>query len=327
MLRTIHFIAGLPRSGSTLLCNLLAQNPRFHTTSTSGIITVVRMVHDRWRDIFGNDTHPAARADRARVMGAVLHCYHDEPLEPKPVIFDKSRGWLGQLDMAEMALGRKVKVLVCVRDVRDVLASFEKLWRKNAATWAQGQELGYYSKWQTIAGRCEVLMRADQVVGSAYRRIKRALVDGYRDRMHFVEFEKITANPREVMRGVYAFLGEEWFEHDFDNVEQVTTEDDFMHGIPGLHTIRQKIEPVPSQWEKYLGEAGERYKRFNNLWRGLVDGTQAPAYLPGERKAAQGGVTGFGGDRVNEVGAEDGDELDEADALEAGAAAEGDDER
>jgi len=33
--KTVHFVSGLPRSCSTLLCNLLAQNPRVHATPTS----------------------------------------------------------------------------------------------------------------------------------------------------------------------------------------------------------------------------------------------------------------------------------------------------
>ena len=32
--KTIHFIAGMPRAGSTILGNILAQNPRFHVTPT-----------------------------------------------------------------------------------------------------------------------------------------------------------------------------------------------------------------------------------------------------------------------------------------------------
>jgi len=33
----IHFIAGLPRSGSTLLAGILRQNPRFHAAMTSPV--------------------------------------------------------------------------------------------------------------------------------------------------------------------------------------------------------------------------------------------------------------------------------------------------
>src|SRR3954469_64456 len=36
--KSIHFIGGMPRAGSTILGNILAQNPRFHVTPTSGVI-------------------------------------------------------------------------------------------------------------------------------------------------------------------------------------------------------------------------------------------------------------------------------------------------
>jgi hypothetical protein len=158
-----------------------------------------------------------------------------------------------------------------------VLASFEKLWRKNAATWAQPQEQQNYVEYQTVEGRCSVLMRPEQVVGGAYQRIKMALMRGMRDRMWFVEFEKLTSSPRETTKGIYDFLGEPWFGHDFGDVEQVTTEDDFMHGIPGLHIIRSKIEPMEPQWPKILGSVAAKYAPYNNLWRGLTADLAAPA--------------------------------------------------
>jgi sulfotransferase len=41
MARTIHFISGLPRAGSTLLCALLRQNPRFAASMTSPVVSLV----------------------------------------------------------------------------------------------------------------------------------------------------------------------------------------------------------------------------------------------------------------------------------------------
>jgi sulfotransferase len=217
-------------------------------------------------------------------MHAALESYHDAPASKHAVVFDKSRGWLGQLELAEAALGRKAKVLLCVRDLRDVLASFEKLWRRNAAFWGQDHEQHHYAEWQTVAGRCEIMMRPNMVVGGAYRIIRRALATGFRDRLFFVEFEQFTANPALVMRAVYDFLGEPHFAHDFENVEQVTTEDDFTHGIPGLHNIRSKITPVEPQWPVYLGDAAARYEAFNRLWQMLDGGPQAPALPDDELK-------------------------------------------
>ena len=278
MKRTIHFVSGLPRSGSTLLCNLLAQNPRFHATSTSGILDVMLLVRRHWRMIPELHT-PSMQEVKIRVVRQILDHYHDEPDNKKPVIFDKSRGWLGHLDMAEAVLGRKVKVLVCVRDVRDCVASFERLWRRHTSTRQYSQEAGNFLKWQTLEGRCAVWMGPNQVVGSAYNNVRESLRKGYKDRMHFVEFEKLSANPKETMQQVYEFLDEKYFNHDFDHVEQVTHEDDEQHGIPELHIIRPKIEPVESHWKKVLGSVGDRFAALNDLWLKL-DGNLPVAGAP-----------------------------------------------
>ena len=265
MNKTYHFISGLPRSGSTLLCNVLMQNPRFWASATSGILDVMFGVRNQWDKLIEFRAMDPAESDAAklRVLRGILDAYYADV--DRPVIFDKSRGWLAYLEMAEAVLEREVRVLVPVRDLRDVLASFELLWRKTSATRQMAQEPANYFQFQTVEGRCEVWCRADQPVGLAYNRVKDALARGFRDRMHFVEFEKLTRNPKRTMRRVYEFLGEEYFDHDFDHVEQVTFENDEVHGIPNLHAIRSKITPVPPRWPGVLGDIAEKYIRWE-LW-------------------------------------------------------------
>jgi sulfotransferase len=169
--------------------------------------------------------------------------------------------------MAEHVLDRKIKILVPVRDIVDILASFEKLFRSQAHEWQFPQEKSNHAEWQTVEGRAGIWMRNDQPVGSAYNRIRDAISRGYGSRLCFIEFEGLTRNPKETMDIVYEFLGEEPFAHDFNNVEQVTHENDDMHGIPGLHTIRPKVEPVQVDAESLIGDVA--YKRFYDaqFWR------------------------------------------------------------
>lgn len=257
---TIHFVSGLPRSGSTLLCNILAQNPRFHATATSGILDVMFAVRNQWDTLLefkaAVDKEANDRA-RLRVLRAILDAYYADV--DRPIVFDKSRSWLAHLELAEIVLGRKAKVLVPVRDVRDVLASFEKLWRRTSATRQIAQEGKFYFDFQTVEGRCKVWTRGDQPVGLAYNRIKDALHRGFADRMHFVRFEQLTQEPDKTLRAIYKFLGEPPFAHDFDSVEQVTHEDDRVHGFPGLHEIRPQVSPTPPQWPEILGATASRY--------------------------------------------------------------------
>jgi sulfotransferase len=253
--KTIHVIAGLPRSGSTLLANVLAQNPRFETTATSAILGIIMNIREQWDPLFAATPNEQAKVD---VMRGVLFSYYRR--SPRPVAFDKCRGWLAVLETLELLLERNARVLVPIRDMRDILASFEKLWRKNTATTQIPQEKAYPLQFQTLEGRCDVWLQKAEPVGLAYSRIEDALVRGFRDRMHFVRFEELTARPRETMRAIYQFLGEEWFEHDFDHVEQVTWEDDAVHGFKGLHDIRPKVEPMKPQYPEVLGKLADKYK-------------------------------------------------------------------
>ena len=201
-----------------------------------------------------------------RVLQSILPAYYADI--KKPIIFDKSRSWLSLLELAGTALPHEIKVLVPVRDITDVLSSFEKLWRKRSASGQMGQEHKYYFQFQTIEGRLETWMRNDEPVGLAYNRLRDAVIRGHRAKLHFVEFKQLTEHPNEAMKEIYDFLEEPQFTHDFQQVLQQTTENDFVHGVPDLHTIRQKVAPVPVDWPMILGKAGEPYQNLE-FWRKL----------------------------------------------------------
>jgi sulfotransferase len=265
--KQLVLLGGLPRAGSTLLCNILAQNPAIHATATSGCMDVmcgIRVGWDRHVEHKTNPDRPANDRAKLRVLRSVMDAYHEET--GKPIVVDKCRGWLGNIEMAESVLGRRAKVIVPVRDVCDVLSSFEKLHRRQSATGQTRGEAENYFQFQSVEGRCEFWMRPDQPVGMAVNRIHDALIRGFADRIHFVRFEQLTTRPRETLASVYGFLELPPFGHDFDHVDQVTREDDSVHGFEGLHTIRSKVEPVPSDWRQVLGPAGERYAGIKNLW-------------------------------------------------------------
>ena len=255
--KTIHFLAGLPRSGSTLLANILAQNPKIHVTPTSGICDMLVQVRNGWDR---NDAFQAMdRAESERVKGdvlrAMLQAYFGRV--ERPICIDKNRYWAEFLEMgAELIGGRdRVKVLVTVRDLRDVVASFEKLYRKTSALGQVSQEASMALKFKTALGRAEVFVDDAQPVGRAYNAIRDAVTRGWYDRMHFIDFEDLTRRPQETMQGIYRFLDVAPYRHEFDNVEQVTFEDDFVYGFKDLHVIRAKVEPQPPAWPKVYDDA------------------------------------------------------------------------
>jgi hypothetical protein len=60
------------------------------------------------------------------------------------------------------------------------------------------------------------------------------------------------------MQQIYQFLGEPWYEHDFDNVEDSYDEFDEQAKIVGLHTVRRKVE-YQARRSILPGELWDRY--------------------------------------------------------------------
>jgi len=70
--KNIHFISGLPRSGSTLLANILAQNPAFHSTATNGIADVMFSVRNQWDNLIEFKASPNPEAKKRVLAGRYL---------------------------------------------------------------------------------------------------------------------------------------------------------------------------------------------------------------------------------------------------------------
>lgn len=265
-MRKHYFISGLPRSGSTLLCNILAQNQRFYVSpATSGCHDVLFNIRNQWDRLIEHQAEGVNYAQLNRVLSAAMDAYHNTD---KEVVIDKGRGWLSLIEMVEFIKGEPPKIIVPVRDLAEILASFEVLWRKSTGMTQWAFEQADYFKAQTVEGRCDIWAGQGQPVGLAYNRVKDAIARGKTGCMLFVEFEDLTRAPERTMERIYEFLGEPGFKHNFDKVEQVTSEDDVnVHRIPGLHSIRSKVEPVARKAEEVLGQ-NLAYRFYNlELWR------------------------------------------------------------
>ncbi len=268
MNKKFYFVAGLPRSGSSLLCALMSQNPNLYVSGTSGILEMLLGVRNFWPKITEFQALDPKLSITRRVgtlRGMIEGYYADVEQE---AIVDKSRQWLAHMEMAEAVFGVKPKVIVTVRDVRDVLASFERKWREAKTDTQVSQEEHNQIEYQSVEGRCAVLTAKNQVVGSSVVAIRDAVARGWKDQMHFVEYDQLCENPIGVLAGVYKFLGLEGFKHDPENVKNSVVERDEVYGWKDLHAIRAVVQPQGPQWPKYIpGSVASQYEKDAKFWR------------------------------------------------------------
>ena len=242
----MHVLAGLPRSGSTLLCNILNQNPQVHASSTSILPGLVENMITLWSqspDIKGDlGRDRKATEDRlaATLRGMVAGYYGHVD---KEIIIDKSRGW-NIMHLPLMYLDSKIVVLV--RDIREVLASIEKQHLKNPILDQAGGLDG------TLMNRCNNLLSPKGIVGMCLLGIQDMLqrnVD-----VLFVRYEDLVAEPEEWMERIYCYLLADAYKHDFDNVVNTSTDPDNLYLYKFPHEGSGKVKRSQRQWNKFLSE-------------------------------------------------------------------------
>jgi sulfotransferase len=237
---TIHFISGLPRSGSTLLAALLRQNPRFQAGMSgplAGLFGALlgEMSARNEFSVFIDD------AKRERILrGLFDDFYFDSTAE---VIFDTNRFWCGWMP-AVSRLFPQAKVIACVRDLPWVVDSIERLIQRNVFS---PSSIFNYSAGGTVYTRAKSVVAPEGMVGGPYDALKQACYGAQRDRLMLMQYETLTADPAKTMDAIYGFLGEPVFEHDFDHVDYDVTEFDERAGTPGLHTVRGTVKAEPRE--------------------------------------------------------------------------------
>jgi len=253
--RSFHFISGLPRSGSTLLSAILSQNPRFHAGMSSPLggsfDTMLSQLsdHSEFSVFISND-------QRRRILKGLFEGYYGPEFSAE-VIFDTSRIWCARLELLRQLFPRS-KIIACVRHVPWVIDSIERLVRRNIF---QPSGIFDYKPGGTVYSRAEGLAKGDGMVGFAHNAVKQAFYSDDPSNLMLLRFETLTNEPARAIAGVYAFIGEPAYSHDFNNVQYEADEFDRRIGTPGLHTVRPKIEPVvrasvlpPDLFSRYVND-------------------------------------------------------------------------
>lgn len=235
-LQQFHFISGLPRSGSTLLSAILLQNPRFHAGMTSPVGALFSGVLEQCSA--GSEFGAVIDTDmRRRLLRGLFDSYYAAKAD-KPVVFDTNRQWSSRLP-AISDLFPKAKVIACVRNVAWVMDSLERLYRANP--YENTKLFGDAVERNTVYSRCETLAQRNRLVGFAWAALKEAYYGEHADSLLIVDYDLLTQAPERVLRLVYDFIGEPWFEHDFEHLAYDAPEFDQALGVAGLHKVKPKV--------------------------------------------------------------------------------------
>ena len=268
-MKTYHFLAGLPRSGNTLLSSILNQNKNIFSSPISPINSII------WNyfETINTNENALKYSDRERFdsLGKKLidNFYFDVD---KPVIIDREKCWAtpANFNLIKSYVTSTPKVIFTVRPIIDVLTSFITILPERSFIDIEMEENGWWSKNHLSINdnRCDYLMRPFGQIDKITTSANIILNPEHKDCFCVIEYDEIVNNPKETMSKIYDFLELPYYQHDFNNIKKVEDDVDEAYGHPkDLHKIRPKINKISKRPEDVLSDYV--LNKYSNLewWR------------------------------------------------------------
>jgi sulfotransferase len=259
-MKTLYFLGGLPRSGSTLLGSILNQHSDIYVSPTSPLGDVVTDIEKSFNTLDIQFTFDR-KAISYNVYEAVLANFYNHI--PKSTILDKHRFWGKNLDTVQMFLSNKPKIVATYRSIPEVLTSYISLIER---TGHQDNFIDNHLRKDNLPitnnNRADYIWR--YYVSPSYESMIYGL-NKYPDWVHLVEYNQLISNPQEELNKIYNFLEVPTHTNTFNNIENACGEQkDEEWGLKGLHDIRPNLSKISQNPIDIIGEENvELYSKFD----------------------------------------------------------------
>jgi sulfotransferase len=248
--RKLFFLVAMPRSGNTLFASIMNQNPEIAATPNSITLEIMKdLVLLKNTDVFLN--YPDYKSLN-NVLDSVYDRYYKD--WPQRIIIDRGPVTTpGNLAVMQRHYNKPFKVIVLLRDLMDVLASYMHWYTKNSDAFPNRYSC------KNDEEKLSMIMNKDGAVAKDLEAIKNAF--NYPDICHFIKYDNMVANPEKTFIDLYQFLDEPYFNHKFDNLDQVSVNGlSYDDAVVGSNMHKLFDGPVRKVYNPYIEKIPQRIR-------------------------------------------------------------------
>ena len=262
-----HFLAGLPRSGNTLLSALLNQNPKIYSTPLSPIPTLMWNFVNSANDMEQINRNTENKIKSEIFLSSFLDNYYKE-IE-KPVVIDREKAWgtPDNLNIIKEYITPTPKIIFTVRDILEIIASFVKMdaqYLKNKS-YNAGYYMGNYRSPKDLIS--EHLMAFNGDIDKGLLSLASAFYPENAGMFHIVEYNDLVFNPNETINKIYDFLEMPHYKHNFNKIIKIEKDNDEVIGLPkNLHDIRKSLSQSSTSLDILSDYIKHKYSNME-FWR------------------------------------------------------------
>ena len=248
--KQLLFLVAQPRSGNTLFTSIINQNPEIAATPNSITLEIMKdLFLLKQTDVFLN--YPDHKS-LDNVLDSVYDTYYKD--WPQRIIIDRGPVMTpGNLQLMQKHFRRPFKCIVLLRDLMDVLASYMQWYTENPDAFPNRYNL------KTDEEKLAMIMNKDGAVAKELDAIKNAY--NYPELCHFVKYDDMITNPEQEFRKIYKFIEEPYFNHRFENLDQININGLFYNDTAvgsNMHTVKE--ERIEKKYNPYIEKISQKLK-------------------------------------------------------------------
>jgi sulfotransferase len=230
--KQFFFLGGLPRTGSTLLCSILSQNPNIHAEGSSHVCELLwQSLNCSLNEEKNNWNDDIVAADRQEtihhILNTIPNLYYSNI--NKPFIVDKNSTWilLSNLNLMKNFITDKPKIIVLVRPIQEIVASFVRLRKKN--NWSDDTLFN-----DLLCEKTNPIMLP--LEGAIWAK------ENNHGEFLFITYDQLVFETNTTLSKIYDFCGWQKYEHNLQNINRPFVQKDEVWNLIGLHDVRKTVE-------------------------------------------------------------------------------------
>ena len=248
--KQLFFLIAMPRSGNTLFASIMNQNPDIACTGNSITLEIIKVLFLlKQTDVFQN--FPDHRS-LDNILDIVYNTYYKD--WPQKYIIDRGPVMTpSNFALMQKHYKRPFKSIIIVRDLMDVLASYMKWYTENPDAFIN--KYGCKNDEEKLSK----IMNSKGAIAKDLDAIKNAYK--YPEMCYFMKYDKLVMNPEEEIDKVYNFFQIPFFQHRFQNLQQININGlGYDDGIMGknMHTIR--TNEIKKEYNPYIEKIPQRIR-------------------------------------------------------------------
>jgi len=251
-----YFLAGLPRSGNTLLAAILNQNPQIHCSPLSSVVSML------WNhNTLSMENEATIRLENkeplTNVGENIIKNYYQNI--NKPIIIDREKAWTttANLNIIKKYITPTPKIIFTMRPILEILASWISILPEESFIDIEMQNNNYWYKNYLTKNdnRCNFLMQPGSQIDRVLFSMNEIINKENEGMFCMIKYNDLINAPQDTMDKIYNFLELPNYKHDFNKIQKLEKDNDEALGHPSnLHKIRPQLKKTSKDPKDVLSE-------------------------------------------------------------------------